>query len=148
MSTRKKVLVGIGTLLLVLVVFFAIRITQIVGEVRRVLAVPLGEYDLAGLADGEYTGKERYLGDDFEVKVTLLDHRIDKIEILKADERKYTKMASAVTARVVEKQSLDVDAVSGATVTSKVFRNAISNALSKAPKETTAAPSPEPTEPE
>jgi len=63
------------------------------------------------------------------VKVAIENSEIVEIKILSCDGDKYDGTALPVLDRVVQEQNLDVDAVSGATKTSKLYLSAIHNAL-------------------
>ena len=86
--------------------------------------------DLSAKADGVYTGG--YDGGLVKatVAVTLTAGRIASIRIVKHDCSPIGKKGEAVVDRVVERQTLQVDAVSGATGSSKVLLKAIEAALS------------------
>jgi uncharacterized protein with FMN-binding domain len=138
-TARKKAVVGgvvIGGVLVLLVVGTMVRVSM---EVSRVMAVPLAKHDLAAIGDGAWRGTEMFIGSRFDVEVTVKDHRIDAISVIADDGRSYAKEARAVLDRVVKAQALTVDAVTGATNTSRVFLNAVNDALLKA-----AAPAPKP----
>ena len=62
------------------------------------------------------------------MKVFVKDHKIERIELVKHRNGKGAP-AEAITGKVVEAQSLQVDAISGATYSSKVILQAIENAL-------------------
>jgi uncharacterized protein with FMN-binding domain len=64
--------------------------------------------------------------------VSIKGHSIDNITILKNRDSIYAKEAETVIDRVLYSQSLNVDAVSGATTTSKALLKAVEGALSKA----------------
>ena len=109
--------------------------------------------------DGAASGVED--GDEWEgytltVKVTVAGHKIVKVEIpaddsgdytgVPSESQKYAKKAAAgnskvkgVASKIVEANSTDVDAVSGATVTSKAIVSATNNALENAKTEETPA---------
>lgn len=63
-----------------------------------------------------------------EVKVTVNDHRITDIKLIK-HRNGQGSWAEAMLTKVVDEQSLDVDAVAGATLSSKVILRAIAQAL-------------------
>lgn len=89
---------------------------------------PIGGLDLSRAQDGEYIGE----CDNRVVKVTVAvsveNHRITEINILQHDNGLGEK-AEEITDKVLEAQSLDVDAVSGATFSSNTILKAIENAL-------------------
>lgn len=86
------------------------------------------------LAEGKYTGTAKGYSGDITVEVEALSGKIkDKITSQK-ESRPKTALKSLPEA-VVKKQSADnIDAVSGATYTSKGFLQAVKNALEKASK--------------
>ena len=90
--------------------------------------------DLSAKADGVYTGG--YDGGLVKatVSVALTAGRIASIRIVKHDCSPIGKKGEAVVNRVVERQTLQVDAVSGATGSSKVLLKAIEAALSGNPQ--------------
>jgi len=88
--------------------------------------------DISTKADGVYDGS--YDGGLVKatVAVTLSAGRIDAIKIVSHDCSPVGKKGEAVVDRVVEKQTLAVDVVSGATGSSMVLLKAIEIAISKA----------------
>ena len=89
--------------------------------------------DLSAKADGVYTGG--YDGGLVKatVSVTLAAGRIASIKIVKHDCSPIGKKGEAIVDRVVERQTLQVDVVSGATGSSKVLLKAIEAAISGNP---------------
>lgn len=63
-----------------------------------------------------------------KVKVLVSNHRITNITILQHDNG-LGSTAESIVNDVAEKQSLDIDAVSGATVSSKCILKAAENAI-------------------
>ena len=89
-----------------------------------------------GLKDGIYYGKSNgYYTNSIEVKVTVKDGKIAKIELIKnKDDESYfdNKKAGILGERIISSQSTNIDTISGATTSSKGFINAVVNALEKA----------------
>lgn len=87
-------------------------------------------YDLLlALPDGHYEGEYKPSNIAFaKVRVKVKNKRIVSIELLETNKGR-TREAKMIADRVVEKQSLDVELVSGATYTSKVVLKAIEYAL-------------------
>ncbi|MBN1603704.1 MAG: FMN-binding protein [Chitinispirillaceae bacterium] len=71
----------------------------------------------------------QYNAKDQESVVTVKNQQIRHIEITKRYRRKWFKMSEGVVSRVIEAQNTTVDAVSGATTSSKALLMAIHNAL-------------------
>lgn len=91
----------------------------------------IGSIDLTQVGDGTYAGA--YEGGRWtnEVEVTVKDHRIDDVKIVKDVQFSNADSAKKLIDTVLEKQEVNVDAVSGATVTSKAYLKSIENALSR-----------------
>ena len=85
--------------------------------------------DLENLPDGVYKGS--FKGGRFSnsVEVTVQDHRILDIKKIKPS-GKTEKLYRQIYDKVIEEQSLAIDAVSSASVTTNTALKAIENALS------------------
>ncbi len=90
---------------------------------------------ISQIADGTYFGKSGGIT-GVKVEVTIKKGRITRIEILKArGGPKYKKKAiKEMPGRIIKAQSLKVDAVTGATKSSKSIIQAVENALLKQEK--------------
>lgn len=84
--------------------------------------------DLSKTEDGVYDGECNLDIVYARVRVTIIDHKIIGVEILEHKKGLGGK-AEKITETVVKNQSLDVDIVSGATVSSKALLKAIENAV-------------------
>lgn len=86
-----------------------------------------GSFDLA---DGVYKGSATGFRGPVTVAVTIMDKKITSIDILSAtDDEAFFNRAKGVIDRIIASQSLDVDAVSGATYSSNGIIGAVKNAL-------------------
>ena len=65
------------------------------------------------------------------VRVKIQDHKITDVEVIEHKES-YMEQARQIAERVCDEQSLNVDAISGATLTSDTVKKAIENALEDA----------------
>lgn len=84
---------------------------------------------VAQLADGQYEGnygKGRWQN---EVRVTMKDSRITQIEVLKSVLFERPEVTKDIIDKVIEKQNITIDVMTGATVTSKSYLKAIEDAL-------------------
>jgi len=88
--------------------------------------------------DGVHVGSAKGYKGPVEVKVTVKGGKIAAVKITGHKESRPGKSLSVIPRRIVEKQSANVDAVTGATVTSKAIMKATDSALKKA----RAAPAP------
>ena len=92
----------------------------------------ISHVDPATVPDGEYVGefpfREQYR---YLVRVTVKSGRIDTIDVLEnGTENQYAQKGLGVISRMLEKQSPRVDAITGATVTSKALMKCVERALS------------------
>lgn len=98
---------------------------------KQVAALNITNVDIANIQDGTYSGRYKIFPVDVQVKVTVKDHKIQGIQLVKHKNGKGDP-AEIIPGKVIETQSLDVDVVSGATSSSKVILKAIENALNSA----------------
>jgi uncharacterized protein with FMN-binding domain len=94
-------------------------------------AIPLSRTDVAGLSDGTYEGAYKNGPVSAVVKATVAGGKLVEAVVVKHDCGK-GKSAERILADAVSAQSLAVDAVSGATWSSRVLLKALDLALEKA----------------
>jgi uncharacterized protein with FMN-binding domain len=134
---RRKQVVTLTILAVVIViVYFGITTVKsymktIEASLEQLKNTQISDVDLSHVADGVYTGSCHVFPVTAEVKVTVQGHRISSIELTKHISGRGSK-AEVIPGRVVEAQTLAVDAVSGATYSSTVILRAIENALNSA----------------
>jgi uncharacterized protein with FMN-binding domain len=87
--------------------------------------------DMSGKSDGLYHGDYDLKGTPVQVAldVTVKDNIITAIKIIKHTCSPIGKKAEKIIDKIIEAQSLNVDAVSGATGSSKAILKAVENAL-------------------
>ena len=95
---------------------------------KIVSEINIKSVDLSNVHDGTYTGSCDAIFVGAEVEVTVKDKKITDIKLLNHKTEK-GKPAEVIVDDVKNKQSLQVDAISGATNSSKVILKAIENAL-------------------
>ena len=92
------------------------------------------ELDMDQLVDGVYDGHFKGGPNSVDVRVSIKEQKISSIEIIKHDAWKGHKADSVIPQRIIENQSTDVDAVTGATNSSHVIMNDVQDAINKANK--------------
>lgn len=92
--------------------------------------VDVGDVDLRNVKDGTYTGEYSAGPVKAVVKVQVRDNRITDITIMK-HQNGLGKKAEKIVDEILSKQSLNVDVISGATLSSNVIRKAVEKALIK-----------------
>jgi uncharacterized protein with FMN-binding domain len=128
MKKRYKALIIIGAVVVALVAACAIAFSVITNNLQALETMEIRDVDLAAIADGVYGGSYSNFPLYAEVSVTIEDHVIADIDLVKHTSGK-GQAAEVIPGMVVEAQSLNVDAVSGATSSSKAILKAIENAL-------------------
>jgi len=91
--------------------------------------VAINGIDLSHVNDGTYTGVFEEGRWTNNVQVTVKDHRITGIKILKDVAFSRPEIREEIFRRVIDAQNTKVDAVSQATVTSKAYLKAIEDAV-------------------
>jgi uncharacterized protein with FMN-binding domain len=87
--------------------------------------------DINGLQDGTYRGEYSLPKSPLSavLEVTVNNHIIIDINIIEHNCSPIGKKSETIIGKIREKQSLNVDAVSGATLSSKTLLMAVQNAL-------------------
>ncbi|MCF7807334.1 MAG: FMN-binding protein [Candidatus Marinimicrobia bacterium] len=85
--------------------------------------------DLSQISDGSYEGIASYAGFDYSVQVLVIKGKISDIKVKENRESPYARFAEGVIDRILIKQTPNVDAITGATTTSKCLMKAVEIAL-------------------
>ena len=115
------------------VIFAAIFILCFTGcQIATLMGTPV---EAEKLKDGVYEGEFRKGINKAVVKITIFDGRIAEIELVRHFASwKGKKADEVIPQRIISQQSTMVDAVSGATNSSRVIMNAVQIAIEKAYK--------------
>jgi uncharacterized protein with FMN-binding domain len=95
-------------------------------DIRKITILPV---DLQTVTDGIHVGsycKGRWC---YEVSVSLRGHSINSIIITNKKMAMFRKLNNELIAGVIQKQTPAIDAIAGATISSKALLKAIENAL-------------------
>jgi len=93
---------------------------------------PGSSIDPALLRDGIYEGSYRGGPNKAVVRVSIAAGKISSIKVVKHQAWRGRKAEQPIVERIIATQSTTVDAVSGATNSSRVIMNAVQNAVEKA----------------
>ncbi len=129
MSQRKKTVLIVISALLVIGLFAGGLYLKSIGDYKaKVAALTFDEVDLSKIDDGIYEGQCDTGVVRARVQVTVRDHRLESIELLEHENGRGTP-AEVILDQMLQNQTTAVDAVSGATCSSKVIRKAVENAI-------------------
>ncbi|HQK53981.1 MAG TPA: 4Fe-4S binding protein, partial [Sedimentibacter sp.] len=93
-----------------------------------------GDIVLGSLKDGTYLGEAKGFAGKIITEVYVTEGRISDIKVIKHQESKgwYEEVYMTLPREIISKQRLNVDAISGATKTSKGFIESVEDAIKKA----------------
>jgi uncharacterized protein with FMN-binding domain len=131
--TGRNVLIVAAVIVLVIVLVVGGALIWVTNGLSRYRKMVVQSVDVTRVPDGTYTGNFDGGRWSNTVRVTVKDHKITDIKVIKDVTFNSPSKARELFRRVEAAQSLDVDTISGATVTSKAYLQSIANALLKAP---------------
>lgn len=86
------------------------------------------DIDMETVEDGIFEGHSELDPVKVDVKVLVKNHKLIKVELLR-HECGLGHPADVIVDKMIEQNTWDVDAVSGATISSEIIKNAVNKAL-------------------
>ena len=115
------------------IIYFCLILPFVLGceesESQKIRKLQFSSINLSEIEDGTYRGRFMHHNNLYETEVSIRDHRIEDIQVLHSEGDEYDQKAFAVLEMVIDQQSLQVDSVTGATKSSKLYLLTIYNAL-------------------
>jgi len=102
-------------------------------EIHETRQMTIQPVDLATIANGSYPGSFTYGDFTYKVEVVIRNHQFETIKIVANRTTSHALKAAGVVDKIITSQRNDVDAISGATTTSKALLKAVENALLQTP---------------
>ena len=127
---KKKILIILLCTILFVLIGASLYLKRLVNDVN---SITVSNLNMANITDGIYVGKYCITPVYVEVEALVTEHKITNIKIIEHENGLGGK-AEKIVDDVISRQSLEVDAVSGATVSSKYIIKAIENALQSGSK--------------
>ena len=128
MKKAKRILLITLALLLILAIAGTGFVKKMESNLSALAQEAITNVDLSSAKEGTYIGKYTVMPIDVEVQVKVGQQEIEEILLVKHFNGQ-GKAAETIPSQVVKAQSLQVDAVAGATYCSKVILKAIQAAL-------------------
>lgn len=125
---KKIVLCAVMLFLLVGLVWGVYYLESVTDYKQAVKETTFEEINISDISDGVYIGEYDVNFIYARVEVTVQNGEITNINILEHRHER-GKTAEVITDSIVDKQKIDVDAISGATNSSTVIKKAVENAL-------------------
>jgi len=126
----KKVMKSFAVIIIIILIAVIGYKSWSAGIVKKAAALEDKSIDISQVADGSYEGHSELGPVIVDVKVTVQDGSIINVEIVN-HQNGFGQPANTIVKNMVDKNTYDVDAVSGATVSSEIIINAVNNALQK-----------------
>ncbi len=133
-SRRKKVLMIVIVIIVLLAALIGGAVIVANKNLQKLSDIQIEAINLETIPNGTYSGQYKAFPIAVEVAVTVTDHRIVSIDLLRHNNGQGGD-AEGILQMVVDAQSTQVDIIAGATYSSKVILLAIQNALQNAVKE-------------
>ena len=127
----KKILIGLTALIIIVLIFATVLIH---GMKQQLTALDMTPVTIADVADGTYEGSSETTLVKATVKVTVEGGKITSVDILR-HECGLGGPAGEIVKDIKVLNTTDVDAVSGATYSSEVIKDAVRKALRQGIKE-------------
>lgn len=121
-----KILFIIVLIVVVLGVIFYFVGTKDMDKIREYV---IPEINMSLIKDGNYTGSCNIGRWSVTVQVTVLNNKITQLEIFEKNDSMFEKTMNIVNKNILNKSNPSFDTITGATITSKCYIIAISEAL-------------------
>jgi uncharacterized protein with FMN-binding domain len=123
---RKAVLIPLGVLAIIGAAGGAMNTVQL----KKIRSIQIANTDLSSIRDGVYAGETK-MDFVYRVEVTVRDHAIQSVRVVANRKSAYARFAEGVVPKILAAQNANVEAVTGATTTSRCLLKAMEDALSK-----------------
>ncbi|GAB1477317.1 hypothetical protein MASR2M70_21550 [Bacillota bacterium] len=125
---HRKIWIAVLAVVIILIIGAGIFYRMSEANLQRLALTEIPNVDLGQFEDGVYTGSYSAFPISVKVQVSLKNHKITEI-IIREHLNGKGEAAEIIINDVIEAQSLEVDAITGATYSSKAILKAIEDAL-------------------
>lgn len=125
MRKIKKIGFVMCSIILIVIIGYNVANVILLNNVNNIL---VNTPDLSNVSDGTYFGEYTIGPVHVEIEVAVENHKIINVNILEHDNG-LGSSAESIPNQIVERQTLEIDAVSGATVSSKCILKAVEDAI-------------------
>lgn len=127
-TKKRTVLYITAAVILIALICLAFYLKSVSNYKQAVRDITFQDIDITKITDGTYVGECNVNFIHAKVEVTIQEGIITNIEILE-HRNQQGHAAETVIDKIVTEQKIDVDAISGATNSSKVLKKAVEKAL-------------------
>ena len=86
-------------------------------------------FSLAKIPNGQYTGKAQAYNGTIKVLINVAQNKITKVLVAQHHEKQYYSSLVEMPAKIIKKQSYNVESTTGATVTAEAIKIAAAKSL-------------------
>ncbi len=122
---QKTIIMIVLPIFIIGIVFTAVNYINL----NKIRHMTIENVNLSKINDGIYKGQAKVSNSTYKVEVKVTDHKIVNIKSIDNRKSPYVTFAEGVFPKIIKEQKINVDAVTGATTTSKAFMKSIENAL-------------------
>jgi len=127
---KKKIIISVLVVLIILAIAIGIGLSQATKKVDKLMLEEVKTINMSEFEDGNYFGSYDAGLVKVEVEVILESNKIKEIILIKHTNGKGEK-GEAVIDNIISNQSLQVDTIASATISSKAIIKAVEHALIK-----------------
>ena len=132
MTRKGRIILFTSSIVVIgIIISIIVTINLLNKELHSLATAEITNVDLSLVPDGVFDGQYSTLPVSAIVQISVQDNKIIAIKIVKHSNGQ-GQPAEVIINKVIEKQTLDVDVISGATYSSKVILKSIEDALIKA----------------
>ncbi len=127
---KNRIFSIVGVSLLVLVIIVSASGWYLFRGMNEIKNIEIGNVDLLNIEDGTYEGvfDEGFRWSN-RISVSIYDHKIIGITIVESQTFELEDASKELFQRVINQQSINVDVITGSTLSSKAYLKAIEEAL-------------------
>src|SRR6056297_3428399 len=115
---KKKIIISVLVVIIILAVAIGVTLSQATKKVDKLLLEEVSNVNIGEIKDGEYLGSYDAGLVKVEVEVIIESDKIKEVKLLKHTNGK-GENGETVIDNIIENQSLQVDTIAGATISSK-----------------------------
>jgi uncharacterized protein with FMN-binding domain len=128
-SKKSRIITRIAFIGAGLILFFTVATIVFNQGMDKIHALTIKTPALSAVYDGEHYGKYCEGRWCYDITVIIKDHKISDIKLNNDKMRMFKDLHATLIKKIIEQQRIDIEAISGATITSKAFLKAVENAV-------------------
>lgn len=129
-SKKSRIVTRIAFIGAGLILFFTVATIVFNQGMDKIHDLTIKTPALSAVYDGEHYGTYCEGRWCYDITVVTKEHKICDVRFNNDKMRMFKELHATLTKKIIEQQRIDIDCISGATITSKAFLKAVENAVS------------------